>query len=209
MFEISGPRDARFSDSPLERSALVPLAACAATATTPNPTFGRSAVRTIGAELSGVTDRRAIAIPVEDVVHRGWSTCGRTVPPSTLIDDPNRAAFRATSDGVADDVASCHTAIVGEYTIEGHVPVGAISRLLADRPDAIGLALPGMPTDRQVWAATPVPGNDSRWYSLELTANSPNSTTERAWGSPPAAPHLPLILNRNTAEHACVATVLC
>lgn len=63
-----------------------------------------------------------------------------------LIDDPERAAFRA-EHGVADDVASCHTAIVGEYTIEGHVPVGAISRLLADRPDAIGLALPGMPTD--------------------------------------------------------------
>ena len=33
------------------------------------------------------------------------------------------------------------------YVIEGHVPAGAILRLLDDRPDAVGLALPGMPAD--------------------------------------------------------------
>jgi hypothetical protein len=63
-----------------------------------------------------------------------------------IIDDADRDAFRA-GRGIADEVASCHTAIVDDYTIEGHVPVGAISRLLSDHPDAIGLALPGMPPD--------------------------------------------------------------
>lgn len=40
---------------------------------------------------------------------------------------------------------SCHTAIVDGYVIEGHVPVSDIERLLAERPDIIGLTAPGMP----------------------------------------------------------------
>jgi hypothetical protein len=46
---------------------------------------------------------------------------------------------------VPSDLASCHTAEVGGYVIEGHVPVDAIKRLLRDTPTAIGLAVPGMP----------------------------------------------------------------
>src|SRR3954469_8374390 len=38
-----------------------------------------------------------------------------------------------------------HTAEVAGYVVEGHVPAGAIKRLLAERPDAKGLAVPGMP----------------------------------------------------------------
>ena len=40
---------------------------------------------------------------------------------------------------------SCHTARVGGYVIEGHVPVREIQRLLRDKPSALGLAVPGMP----------------------------------------------------------------
>ncbi len=40
---------------------------------------------------------------------------------------------------------SCHTAIVDGYVIEGHVPVADIERLLNERPNIIGLAVPGMP----------------------------------------------------------------
>jgi len=47
--------------------------------------------------------------------------------------------------GVPDDLRSCHTASVEGYVLEGHVPASDIRRLLADRPDAIGLAVPGMP----------------------------------------------------------------
>lgn len=61
-------------------------------------------------------------------------------------DDPDRAAYRADV-GVPDVAASCHTAIIEGYALEGHIPVGAILELLRVRPDAIGLALPGMPAD--------------------------------------------------------------
>ncbi len=47
--------------------------------------------------------------------------------------------------GVRRDLLSCHTAIIGGYVIEGHVPAADIRRLLRERPKAIGLAVPGMP----------------------------------------------------------------
>ncbi len=43
------------------------------------------------------------------------------------------------------EIQSCHTAIVGGYVIEGHVPVAEITRLLAEKPNALGLAVAGMP----------------------------------------------------------------
>ncbi|MGE5668639.1 MAG: DUF411 domain-containing protein [Betaproteobacteria bacterium] len=53
-------------------------------------------------------------------------------------------AFR-TKIGVPPAYASCHTAIVGGYVVEGHVPAADVRRLLAERPKALGLAVPGMP----------------------------------------------------------------
>jgi len=47
--------------------------------------------------------------------------------------------------GVPADLAACHTAEVDGYVLEGHVPAGAVRRLLEKRPAAIGLAVPGMP----------------------------------------------------------------
>ncbi|MBD2746600.1 DUF411 domain-containing protein [Microvirga sp. BT688] len=47
--------------------------------------------------------------------------------------------------GVPEALASCHTAEIGGYVIEGHVPPAAIKRLLAEKPDGKGLAVPGMP----------------------------------------------------------------
>ena len=47
--------------------------------------------------------------------------------------------------GISPDHASCHTAILGDYVIEGHVPAVDILRLLVEQPEAIGLAVPGMP----------------------------------------------------------------
>lgn len=46
--------------------------------------------------------------------------------------------------GVPEALESCHTAQVGGYAIEGHVPVGAIRRMLRERPAIAGLAVPGM-----------------------------------------------------------------
>jgi len=47
--------------------------------------------------------------------------------------------------GIKPEQASCHTARVGDYVIEGHVPADDIKRLLAEHPDARGLTVPGMP----------------------------------------------------------------
>ncbi len=47
--------------------------------------------------------------------------------------------------GVPEKLASCHTAELDGYIIEGHVPAQAIERLLKERPRALGLAAPGMP----------------------------------------------------------------
>ena len=47
--------------------------------------------------------------------------------------------------GVPADLAACHTAQVAEYVVEGHVPAVALKRLLSEKPNAAGLAVPGMP----------------------------------------------------------------
>ena len=43
------------------------------------------------------------------------------------------------------EMQSCHTTILGKYFIEGHVPIEAINKLLKEKPDIDGIALPGMP----------------------------------------------------------------
>ena len=59
------------------------------------------------------------------------------------FDEGNNAA-RARL-GLPLRYGSCHTARIGGYVVEGHVPVREIRRLLAEKPDAIGIAVPGMP----------------------------------------------------------------
>ena len=62
-----------------------------------------------------------------------------------MIDHPDMPAIKAQY-GVPDELGSCHTAIVGGYAIEGHVPFEHVARLLQDRPDGVlGLAVAGMP----------------------------------------------------------------
>ena len=60
-----------------------------------------------------------------------------------VIDTGNVAARKRL--GMPDALGSCHTARVGGYVIEGHVPAADILRLLREKPDALGLAVPGMP----------------------------------------------------------------
>ena len=56
-------------------------------------------------------------------------------------------------------MASCHTAELDGYIVEGHVPAQAVAQLLKERPKAIGLAAPGMPAARPAW----------RWASRKST----------------------------------------
>ena len=47
--------------------------------------------------------------------------------------------------GVPDELASCHTMVIGGYVVEGHVPLDVVAQLLDEKPKVRGIALPGMP----------------------------------------------------------------
>ena len=75
--------------------------------------------------------------------------------------------------GVPLGKGSCHTAEVGGYFVEGHVPADDIKRLLADKPDAKGLVVPGMP------AGSPgmeVPDGTIQPYTVELVGQDGGTT---------------------------------
>ena len=70
---------------------------------------------------------------------RGFQVEAKDVPQSELTAISMKA-------GVTEDLSSCHTAKIGNYTIEGHVPAEDIQRLLKEKPaGVIGIAAPGMP----------------------------------------------------------------
>ena len=60
------------------------------------------------------------------------------------INEPDMKAVKARL-GVPEKMASCHTAEVDGYIVEGHVPPQAVAQLLKERPKAVGVAAPGMP----------------------------------------------------------------
>lgn len=74
-----------------------------------------------------------------------WVSNLRTSGLSVVVHDMDDVTPVATKAGVPADLRSCHTAIVEGYFVEGHVPATDIRRLLRDRPNARGIAVPGMP----------------------------------------------------------------
>jgi hypothetical protein len=75
----------------------------------------------------------------------GWVAHLRRAGFQVRVTDVADVTPTARRLGVPDDLRSCHTASVGGYAIEGHVPAADILRLLRQRPAAAGLAVPGMP----------------------------------------------------------------
>lgn len=74
--------------------------------------------------------------------------------------------------GIPQNMASCHTADVDGYVIEGHVPTADIRRLLTDRPDAVGLAVPDMPY------GSPGMGPESKREAYDVYLIHHDGTTE-------------------------------
>jgi hypothetical protein len=74
--------------------------------------------------------------------------------------------------GVPSGVRSCHTALVGSYVIEGHVPAADIDRLLKEQPKVAGLAVPGM-----VMGSPGMEGGMSKPYLVEAFQKSGSTTT--------------------------------
>jgi hypothetical protein len=58
--------------------------------------------------------------------------------------------------GIPHSLASCHTGLVEGYAVEGHVPADVIRQLVAERPRAVGIAVPGMPIGSPGMEGTPV-----------------------------------------------------
>jgi hypothetical protein len=81
--------------------------------------------------------------------------------------------------GVPDDLASCHTAEVSGYVIEGHVPADAVKRLLAEKPPGTGLAVPGMPVGS---LGMEVAGVENDTYEVILFGPSDQKTFARYQG---------------------------
>lgn len=99
--------------------------------------------------------------------------------PLAVIETPeiNRVKTRL---GVPRALAACHTAEVGGYVIEGHVPAPAIRRLLAERPQATGLAVPGMPVGSP---GMEVEGMEPDTYEVVLFGPSGQRTFARYRGA--------------------------
>lgn len=74
-----------------------------------------------------------------------WAEHLREAGFEVTVEDRNDLTARKRELGVPSDLSSCHTATVGGYVVEGHVPASDIRRLLEERPDVEGIAVPGMP----------------------------------------------------------------
>jgi hypothetical protein len=76
---------------------------------------------------------------------QGWADHMRASGyPVTVREIEDLTAVKRMS-GIPETLESCHTAFVGGYAVEGHVPADVVDRLLAERPPVRGLAVPGMP----------------------------------------------------------------
>jgi len=77
----------------------------------------------------------------------GWVEHMRTAGFAVTVHDVDDVQPMKDASGVPGQLASCHTAKVGGYVVEGHVPASDIRRLLSEKPKARGLSVPGMPAD--------------------------------------------------------------
>jgi hypothetical protein len=87
----------------------------------------------------------------------------------TVEDKAEFTALKRAS-GVTRELESCHTAFVGGYVIEGHVPADLVKKLLAEKPVGVkGLSAPGMPASAP---GMDMPGQHYTVYSFDATGHS-------------------------------------
>ena len=106
----------------------------------------------LGLVLAGAAPARAADLPRMVVTKdpscgccRAWAEHVRAAGfPIEVVESASVGRLKARL-GVPQDLAGCHTAEVGGYVVEGHVPAAAIRRLLEERPAATGVAVPSMP----------------------------------------------------------------
>lgn len=165
---------------------LAPAIALSACARTPAPSSQGNAQASQARQTAPATPSKApaarsdtTALPLA-VVHKSPS-CGCC---GLWVDHLRKAGFRVevrNADnlhpvkervGVPYGKGSCHTAEIGGYFVEGHVPAEDIKRLLTEKPDAKGLVLPGMPLGSP---GMEVPSGEVQPYSVELVQRDGSS----------------------------------
>lgn len=85
--------------------------------------------------------------------------------------------------GLADQYGSCHTAKLGDYVIEGHVPSEDIRKLLQDKPKARGLAVPGMPLGSPGMEGTGPFTGERHAYNVLLILNDGNARVFKSYAA--------------------------
>jgi hypothetical protein len=137
----------------------------------------------LGAALAGGSSLRALASdnPATLTVYKS-PTCGccakwvdhvKAAGFATVVHDDDDMTTVKDNLGVPGKLRSCHTAQVGKYVLEGHVPAEDIQRLLRERPKLAGLAVPGMPASSPGMA---VPGEPHEPF--EVLAYQLDGTTQ-------------------------------
>ena len=91
--------------------------------------------------------------------------------------------------GMPMQFASCHTALIGGYVIEGHVPASEIHRLLKEKPQALGLAVPGMPIGSPGMDGPEYKGRKDPYAVLLVQRDGSTQTYKRYPGDRPMARH--------------------
>ena len=93
---------------------------------------------------------------------------------AVTVHETGNAAVRAKL-GLPQKLGSCHTALVGGYLLEGHVPAADVRRLLQQKPKALGLAVPGMPVGIHGLDGPEYQGRKHPYDVLLVTRNLMNS----------------------------------
>ena len=94
-----------------------------------------------------------------------------------VYDEGNTAARKRL--GLPEKLGSCHTAKVAHYVVEGHVPAADIQRLLREKPQALGLAVPGMPVGSPGMDGPEYGGRKDRYDVLLVALNGSTRVYQR------------------------------
>lgn len=102
---------------------------------------------------------------------------------AVTVHDTGNTEMRAKL-GLPVRLGSCHTALVGGYLVEGHVPAADVHKLLKEKPKALGITVPGMPVGSPGMDGSMYGGRKDPYDVLLVTKNAPSTkVTTRVFSS--------------------------
>jgi hypothetical protein len=129
--------------------------------------LGAGALAFAIATLTATTTEKPVAVTVYKNAQcgccKGWVEHLRQNGFEVTANDVDDLAAIKSKLGVPAALGSCHTAVVGRYVVEGHVPAADIRKLLEEKPQVVGIGVPGMPIGSP---GMEVPGRVSDRYNV-------------------------------------------